>query len=527
MMKLRIAGAGWVWCFLLAVVAAGREWTDSTGQHTVEAELLRVDDGAVRLIKPDGKILAVPIEKLSQADRRFVAQWLHDQKGAAEGELAQQAPAPLPDNAVYERTVPSVVIICSVRGERTIGLGSGFVLHPGNRIVTNEHVIRGASVVRVKTKAGDTFDVTRVLVVDEDRDIAVLPVTRKLGAKLGLSLAAARPKVGDTVFALGAPLKLEFTFTKGIVSQLRRDFLGFGSVVQTDVSISPGSSGGPLVDRYGQVVGINTLASRAAAEAQNLNFAVSAEEIATVCKRETPCKLTDLKGFAEYERLAEAERREEERGEPAADREKVMAAWEKLEDGMTPDEVESLLGRRYKVSPFGDNQTIMYWVYEYPPEMFHHNGLVVFSDKKSEGWGVAIRDFQDPTKWKDPKYWGKPGAPLREEDARAELALQRERQRELIDIIIRSRGGAPSRGRLSGVGNGHWIKKNVNRGEFIILEDGSLWAVAPLEKLDASVWMTMSKITVLQSSHGPPGYDYQLVNTDDGKAVHAKYVGKR
>ncbi len=107
------------------------------------------------------------------------------------------------------------------------------------------------------------------------------------------------------MFALGSPKGLEFTFTKGIVSQFRRNFGPYISVVQTDVSLSPVLSGSPLVDRRGQVVGVNTLASRAVAEAHNLNFAVSAEEITTVCKSQKPCALSDLKGFVEYKQKME------------------------------------------------------------------------------------------------------------------------------------------------------------------------------------------------------------------------------
>ena len=223
------------------------------------------------------------------------------------------APAVMEDSTIYERTVPSVVIIRTFRGGKAIGLGSGFVLHPGNRIVTNEHVIRGASLVRVFTNQGKSGDVTQVIALDERRDIAVLPIPKRwrnaakwmegleLVAMPALRLAVVPPKIGDTVFALGSPKGLDFTFTKGIVSQFRRNFGSFGSVVQTDANLSPGSSGGPLVDCRGQVVGINTLASRAVTEAHNLNFAVSAEEIATVCGNQRPTALSGLRGFSDYE----------------------------------------------------------------------------------------------------------------------------------------------------------------------------------------------------------------------------------
>jgi len=79
----------------------------------------------------------------------------------------------------------------------------------------------------------------------------------------------------------------------------------------------------------------------------------------------------------------------------------------------------------------------------------------------------------------------------------------------------------------AGVGRGHWVKENIGRGEIILLEDGSLWKIDPLEKLDASLWLKLSEISVLESNAGSPGYNYLLVNTDDGEKAHAKYMGKK
>ena len=241
----------------------------------------------------------MPAKPAAQAKSQQSAQPPAQQPAASPPSLSPKGAdtAILSDNSVYDKTVLSVVVIRSFRGETPIAAGSGFVLNPGDRVVTNEHVIRGASIVRACAHDGRSDRVTCVMAVDEDRDIAVLPVPQALAGMRGLRLADAPPKVGDAVFALGSPLGLEFTFTKGIVSQFRRDFGPYGSVVQTDVSLSPGSSGGPLVNRRGQVVGMSTLASRAVAEAHNLNFAVSAEEIAAVCKRQEFCACQNSKAF--------------------------------------------------------------------------------------------------------------------------------------------------------------------------------------------------------------------------------------
>jgi len=79
----------------------------------------------------------------------------------------------------------------------------------------------------------------------------------------------------------------------------------------------------------------------------------------------------------------------------------------------------------------------------------------------------------------------------------------------------------------AGVGGGHWIQKNIDSGTFITLEDGSLWKIDPLDKIDAMLWLPISNITVTESTTGSPGYDYLLINTDDGEKAHAKYMGQK
>jgi hypothetical protein len=89
-------------------------------------------------------------------------------------------------------------------------------------------------------------------------------------------------------------------------------------------------------------------------------------------------------------------------------------------------------------------------------------------------------------------------------------------------------GAAPDWARAStsyaGTGSGHWVKENIDNGAFILLEDGSLWQVDPFDEIDASLWLPLSDITVIESSSGSVGYDYLLINTDDKEKAHAKYV---
>jgi hypothetical protein len=77
-----------------------------------------------------------------------------------------------------------------------------------------------------------------------------------------------------------------------------------------------------------------------------------------------------------------------------------------------------------------------------------------------------------------------------------------------------------------GVGGGHWVKKNIDSGTYMVLEDGTFWAIDPYDKIDATLWLPISNITVIESPGGSPGYQYLLINTDDGEKAHAKYMGK-
>jgi Do/DeqQ family serine protease len=141
-------------------------------------------------------------------------------------------------------------------------VGSGFVFTEEGHVLTNNHVVAGATEITVKLRDGRRFD-AELVGADERSDVAVLKIdARDLPvAALGDSDAV---KVGEFAFAIGTPMELPYTFTFGVVSAKGRN-LGLGGhydeFIQTDTSINPGNSGGPLCDIEGRVVGINTLIS--------------------------------------------------------------------------------------------------------------------------------------------------------------------------------------------------------------------------------------------------------------------------
>jgi len=180
---------------------------------------------------------------------------------------------------LFERVSPSVVSIQvtkinKVKPQRRFEtvVGSGVVIERDGQVLTNAHVVDGAASLSVTLDSG-TRTPARVLGMDTVTDLALLRIEASSAlpvARLGDSSAL---HVGDEVVAIGNPMGLEQTMTRGIVSGLNRILPGLAEqpMIQTDAPINPGNSGGPLVDRCGAVVGINTFISE---EANSIGFAL-------------------------------------------------------------------------------------------------------------------------------------------------------------------------------------------------------------------------------------------------------------
>ena len=153
------------------------------------------------------------------------------------------------------RTATPAVVSVSRRG----GSGSGVIVRSDGIIITNAHVVGTARTVEVRTADGRTFDGT-VLGADEDVDTAIVRINAKNLPAAPLA-DSDRLEVGQMAIAIGNPLGLERTVTRGVVSAVNRDPRGVdiaAGLIQTDAAINPGNSGGPLLDSSGRVIGINT-----------------------------------------------------------------------------------------------------------------------------------------------------------------------------------------------------------------------------------------------------------------------------
>ena len=190
---------------------------------------------------------------------------------SADADAAPPESAPIPPVAdtpsledVIGRAMPAVV-----RVEVSDASGSGFFF-TANTILTNVHVVTKHGSVTIRRQDGTTM-LARVDSTAPELDIAVLRIANANPAQPTLRMGSgSRARAGQEVIALGTPLGLQNTVTRGIISAVRR--VGAVTLVQTDAAINPGNSGGPLLDRSGDVIGITTMGLRSA---QGLSFAVA------------------------------------------------------------------------------------------------------------------------------------------------------------------------------------------------------------------------------------------------------------
>ena len=195
---------------------------------------------------------------------------------------------------VFERSKRSVVYISTservrdawTRNVRSIprGTGSGFVWDARGDVVTNYHVIDGASAARVRLNDGRDYPAT-LIGVSESHDLAVLRIDVPSNPPPPLPIGSSHDlRVGQRVFAIGNPFGLDWTLTTGIVSALDRALDGDGGhtiehLIQTDAAINPGNSGGPLLDSAGRVIGMNTAIYSPSGASAGIGFAVPIDTI--------------------------------------------------------------------------------------------------------------------------------------------------------------------------------------------------------------------------------------------------------
>ena len=202
------------------------------------------------------------------------------------------SPTPLSVNEIYRRAHRGVVEITATAqgGEGAFGApqaqgqGSGFVYDRQGHIVTNQHVVAGASSVSVRLWNGQTYD-AEVIGTDASTDLAVLDADAPASVLSPLRLGdSGEVAVGDGVVAIGSPFGLEQTVTSGIVSALHRQMtapndFSINDTIQTDAAINHGNSGGPLLDARGRVIGVNAQIRSESGGNDGVGFAIPSNTV--------------------------------------------------------------------------------------------------------------------------------------------------------------------------------------------------------------------------------------------------------
>ncbi|MCB9868175.1 MAG: trypsin-like peptidase domain-containing protein [Phycisphaerales bacterium] len=216
---------------------------------------------------------------------------------AARGALAEDEQNNI---AVFKAVSPSVVHITTLAAQRSFfstditqvprGTGSGFMWDEAGHIVTNFHVIQGASGAQVTLQDQSTWNASLVGAFP-DRDLAVLriapPKDRIKPIVIGVSKDL---QVGQKVYAIGNPFGLDQSLTTGIVSALNREIESvtqrtIRGVIQTDAAINPGNSGGPLIDSAGRLIGVNTAIYSPSGASAGIGFAIPVDEVNRIVPR--------------------------------------------------------------------------------------------------------------------------------------------------------------------------------------------------------------------------------------------------
>ncbi len=201
---------------------------------------------------------------------------------------------------LFKKASPSVVHITSLGAQRDLfsptvqrvprGTGTGFVWDELGHVVTNFHVIQGATGARVTLADQSSYDATLVGAFP-DRDLAVLRIEAPKSKLPPLAVGSSRDLlVGQRVYAIGNPFGLDQTLTVGIVSALNREIESFNQrtirgVVQTDAAINPGNSGGPLLDSAGRLIGVNTQIASPSGASAGIGFAIPVDEVNRIVPR--------------------------------------------------------------------------------------------------------------------------------------------------------------------------------------------------------------------------------------------------
>ncbi|HEX3841654.1 MAG TPA: trypsin-like peptidase domain-containing protein [Acidimicrobiales bacterium] len=222
------------------------------------------------------------------------AENLHSVPASAAGvapptKVANPPAPPAAASQIVKSVSPSIVAVTAANGNHSPDTGTGMIITSTGQILTNNHVVEGATVISVALN-GSTTQLPAVLVgADPDQDVALLQITNQTGLAAVAFADSTQVQVGDPVVAIGNPLALgdSASVTSGIISALNRQITAgdstgtFTGLFQTNAAVTPGNSGGALLNSSGQVIGMNTAiaGSTDGPSAQNIGFAIPSNQL--------------------------------------------------------------------------------------------------------------------------------------------------------------------------------------------------------------------------------------------------------
>jgi len=231
----------------------------------VNARILQRTDAGIK-VDFYGVILSYPFNEIQSIDGQPVY-------AAATSFPSSNVAVSRDAKSIFRDISPAVVYITTRTANGEEYLGSGFIVHSQGVVVTNYHVVSLAKDINVMLKDGTTYPVGYIVAYDALRDFCILKINETDLSTVALG-DSNNIETGESIYCIGNPLGLEYSFSSGMLSGTRQDHEV--KYLQFTAPISPGNSGGPLLDSKGQVIGIVTFCM---VEGQNLNFALGINEI--------------------------------------------------------------------------------------------------------------------------------------------------------------------------------------------------------------------------------------------------------
>lgn len=270
---------GFVMMLLIAQVFAFITLSSQLAQvHASQIELRRTLGESIDETRRDNQYQIGEVSRAVSRQRTELQTQITAQQETLENQINVLRASQSDFSGVIEDVILSVV---SVGTDKSAG--TGFIVHAGGYVVTNYHVIQGSRFITVLTYDNVQHEAT-LIASDIGADLALLKMDGLFNP-----IEFAKPEdaqIGEKVIAIGNPLGLSFTVTEGIVSALDREGPnGLKAYVQTDVTLNPGNSGGPLIDTQGNVIGVNNFKI---GNAEGLGFALESSFVDEFVKRNLP-----------------------------------------------------------------------------------------------------------------------------------------------------------------------------------------------------------------------------------------------